>query len=284
MVLRPEDISVFVANWETKVDNIAFIRSILNIGYDTMVFLDDNPFERAIVRQHIPDITVPELPEDPALYLDYLQSLSLFETASYTAADSDRTRQYQEEAGRAVLQKSFASEAAFLASLDMEAVVKPVDAFSIPRVAQLTQRSNQFNLRTVRYSDAEMADIARNPAYKTITVNLRDTYGDYGLISAVILRQDAQEDLFIDTWIMSCRVLKRGVEGLMLNEIMRIAQEAGAATVSGEYLATAKNGIVADHYQRLGFIQNAGGGWQLDVAGYDPKEHLITITNEPHAR
>jgi FkbH-like protein len=284
MVLRLEDISVFVANWETKVDNIRFIQSVLNIGFDSMVFLDDNPFERNMVRQYIPEVTVPELPEDPALYLEYLQSLNLFETASYTAADADRTRQYREEASRAALQKSFSSEAEFLQSLNMEAIIRPVDKFSLPRVAQLTQRSNQFNLRTIRYSDAEIARMADSGDYRTITVNLSDTYGDYGLISAVILeKKGAGQSMFIDTWIMSCRVLKRGVEGLVLNEIVQLAKEAGAKHVTGAYIPTAKNGIVATHYERLGFTQTGEGLWKLDVDSYQPKKHFINITKHQNA-
>jgi FkbH-like protein len=283
MVLRPEDISVFVANWETKVDNIAFIRSVLNIGYDSMVFLDDNPFERNMVRQHIPGILVPELPEDPALYLEYLQSLNLFETASHSSADAGRTKQYQDEAARAQLQKSFASESEFLASLQMEADVRPVNAFSIPRVAQLSQRSNQFNLRTVRYTDAEIAQIAADPEYRTLTINLKDTYGDYGLISAVILRRTDANELFIDTWIMSCRVLKRGVEDLVLQTIAALARSEGFSWIVGEYLPTAKNGLVAGHYAGLGFTDAGAGRWRLDLQTYQPKQHFITITPEKYA-
>ncbi|RYF88034.1 MAG: HAD-IIIC family phosphatase, partial [Chitinophagaceae bacterium] len=189
MTLRMSDISVFVANWETKVDNIRHIRSVLNIGFDSMVFLDDNPFERNIVRQNVPGILVPELPDDPAEYLFYLRSLNLFEVASISSEDGNRTRQYQEEASRMELQKSFTNESEFLAGLNMRAVIGPVDSFTCPRVAQLTQRSNQFNLRTIRYTDDEIRRIMVNPDFYTLTISLSDIYGDYGLISAVILEQ-----------------------------------------------------------------------------------------------
>jgi FkbH-like protein len=280
MTLRLDDISVFAVNWETKVDNILFIQSILNIGFDSMVFLDDNPFERAIVKQHIPDITVPDLPEDPAEYLFYLQTLNLFETASFSEEDASRTRQYQEEASRSVLQKTFTSEAEFLESLQMTAEIKPLDNFTVPRVAQLTQRSNQFNLRTVRYTDDDISRLMDEPTKFTLTVSLKDSFGDYGLISAVIMEKRTGDVFFIDTWIMSCRVLKRGVENFLLNEIVHLARESGCLYVQGEYIPTAKNGIVKNHYSQLGFKQiDEGGHWILDINEYNYKPTFITKTN-----
>ncbi|HTE24840.1 HAD-IIIC family phosphatase [Flavitalea sp.] len=281
MTLRMRDISVFAVNWETKVDNIRFIQSVLNIGFDSMVFLDDNPFERDIVRQNIADITVPELPEDPAEYLFYLQSLNLFETASVSTEDAGRTKQYQEEAGRRELQKSFVNEDEFLAGLDMKAVIKPVDSFTCPRVAQLTQRSNQFNLRTVRYTDDDVKKIMVNPDFKTITVSLADKYGDYGLISAVFLEKKSADTIFVDTWIMSCRVLKRGVEWMVLDEIVHAALESGFKYIDSEYLATAKNGMVRDHYKLLGFEElDASGKYRLLIENYLPGNNYIEKTGD----
>jgi FkbH-like protein len=276
MTLRMRDISVFAVNWETKVDNIRFIQSVLNIGFDSMVFLDDNPFERNIVRQNIAEITVPELPEDPAEYLFYLQSLNLFETASFSSEDAGRTKQYQEEAGRMELQKSFLNEDEFLASLDMKALVKPVDSFTCPRVAQLTQRSNQFNLRTIRYTDDDVKKLMVNPDFRTITVSLADKYGDYGLISAVFLEKKSTDTVFIDTWIMSCRVLKRGVEWMVLDEIIRAAVESGCKYIESEYIATPKNGMVSNHYQLLGFEElDTSGKYRLKIENYLPKANFI---------
>ncbi|HWJ93042.1 MAG TPA: HAD-IIIC family phosphatase [Flavisolibacter sp.] len=277
MVLRMDDIAVFAVNWETKVDNIRFIQSVLNIGFDSMVFLDDNPFERAIVRENIEGITVPELPEDPAEYLSYLQSLNLFETTSFTEEDAQRTKQYQEEAGRTMLQKSFTSEAEFLDSLSMVADVKEVDRFSLPRVAQLTQRSNQFNLRTVRYTEEDVKKLMADPDKFVITVSLKDKFGDYGLISCVFLEKQ-KDELFINNWIMSCRVLKRGVENLVLNEVMAVAKEKGLKMVVGEYLPTAKNALVKDHYKNLGFEEKAGK-WFIDPASYQSKHTNIKKRN-----
>lgn len=281
MILGLDDIAVFVANWETKVDNIMFIQSVLNIGFDSMVFIDDNPFERQMVEQHIPGIIVPDLPEDPAEMLPYLQSLRLFETASYADADAVRTQQYQEESNRVALQKKFTSEADFLLSLNMQAVCKPVDSFSCPRVAQLTQRSNQFNLRTRRYTEGEIEDLIEHSCKHVLTLSLTDKFGNYGLVSAVILERYSEDEMFIDTWIMSCRVLKRSVESLMLNEIVDLAKSRGYRWLVGEYIPTAKNGLVKDHYRLLGFTPvNQSGIWRLSLENYDPKTTFITKTKQ----
>ena len=160
MILRLNDFAVFKANWENKVDNIYEIQSILNIGFDSMVFLDDNPFERNMVRQNLPQIVVPELPEDPADFLEFLYKLNLFETISFSGEDNERTKKYQIEAQRSILKKSFANEDEFLQSLNMVSLVEPFTKFNIPRVAQLSQRSNQFNLRTTRYSESALENIA----------------------------------------------------------------------------------------------------------------------------
>ena len=258
MVLKLDDIAVFVANWETKVDNIRHIQSILNIGFDSIVFLDDNPFERNIVRENVPDITVPELPEDPAEYLEYLYSLNLFETASHSVTDADRTLQYQLESQRASVMKSFTNEGDFLKSLNMVSEVKKFDSFNMSRVAQLSQRSNQFNLRTIRYTEAELALIEQDDYYATFSFNLVDKFGDNGLICVIILKKLNNDSLFIDTWFMSCRVLKRGMENFTLDTIVNYANENGFKRIVGEYLPTPKNGMVEDHYTKLGFAPLIG--------------------------
>jgi len=278
MVLKLEDIAVFQANWETKVDNIRTIQGILNIAFDSMVFLDDNPFERNIVREHIPGITVPELPEDPADYLEYLYSLNLFETASYSSMDKDRTKQYQIEAQRVSLSKTFTNEADFLKSLNMESAVSGFTKFNAPRIAQLSQRSNQFNLRTVRYTDADIEALANDPAVIDLSFTLEDKFGDNGLVAVVIMKARDEETLFVDTWFMSCRVLKRGMENFTLNTMVEKAKNAGYKTIIGEYLPTLKNKMVEDHYANLGFSRIDGSAtaqYKLEIAGYQIKESYI---------
>ncbi len=278
MVLKLEDIAVFQANWETKVDNIRTIQRILNIGFDSMVFLDDNPFERNIVRENIPGITVPELPQDPGEYLEYLYSQNLFETASYSQADKDRTKQYQVEAQRVSLQKTFSNEADFLKSLDMTSVVSGFNKFNTPRVAQLSQRSNQFNLRTVRYTEADIEALGKDPDVIDLSFTLEDKFGDNGLIAVIIMKKQDEETLFIDTWFMSCRVLKRGMEDFTLNTMVEAAREKGYKRIVGEYLPTPKNKMVENHYPSLGFQKLEGtptAQYVLDVEQYQPRKNYI---------
>ena len=280
MVLKLDDIAVFQANWETKVDNIRTIQQILNIGFDSMVFLDDNPFERNMVRENIPGITVPELPEDPAEYLEYLYSLNLFETASYSNLDKDRTKQYQVEAQRVSLSKTFTNEADFLKSLNMVSTVSGFTKFNTPRVAQLSQRSNQFNLRTVRYTDADIEALANDPDVIDLSFTLEDKFGDNGLIAVVIMKPLDKETLFVDTWFMSCRVLKRGMENFTLNTMVEKAKAAGYKKIIGEYLPTPKNAMVKDHYLNLGFDrvqESKTDKYVLSINTYDIKECYIKI-------
>lgn len=282
MVLKLDDIAVFQANWETKVDNIRTIQQILNIGFDSMVFLDDNPFERNMVRENIPSITVPELPEFPEDYLEYLYSLNLFETASYSNLDKDRTKQYQVEAQRVSLSKTFTNEADFLKSLNMVSTVSGFTKFNTPRVAQLSQRSNQFNLRTVRYTDADIEALANDPDVIDLSFTLEDKFGDNGLIAVVIMKPLDKETLFVDTWFMSCRVLKRGMENFTLNTMVEAAKTKGYKKIIGEYLPTAKNAMVAEHYANLGFekLEGRSAQWELNINNYKDKECYIQKAND----
>ncbi len=275
MVLRLEDISVFVANWEDKAGNIRHIQQTLNIGMDSIVFLDDNPFEREVVRSLITGITVPELPENPEEYVDYLRSLNLFETASYSEEDKMRTQQYQAEAQRLSLQNTCGSYDDYLQGLEMVAEAKPFDRFHFPRIAQLTQRSNQFNLRTIRYTEQEIASIAEDDRFVTLYFTLKDKFGDHGLISTVIMeKQDTC--LFVNTWLMSCRVLKRGMEEFIVNKMLSTAASLGFKTVIGEYLKTPKNAMVANIYEKLGFTPMENGRFLADVAAFTPNKTHIT--------
>lgn len=283
MILHLDDIAVFMANWETKVDNIYSIQKLLNIGFDSMVFLDDNPFERNIVRENIPDIVVPELPDDPGEYLEYLYSLNLFETVSYTSIDKDRTKQYQIQAQRGFFSKSFSNETDYLKSLGMISVVEGLTKFNIPRVAQLSQRSNQFNLRTIRYTESNIESMKIDKNYYPLTFTLKDKFSDNGLICVVIMKALNKENLFVDTWFMSCRVLKRGMEKFTLNTMVTLAKKEGFKKIIGEYVPTPKNKMVEDHYLNLGFKKIEGTAniqYILDVDTYKVKECYIVESKE----
>ena len=285
MVLKEEDISVFLANWDNKADNIRLVQKTLNIGFDSFVFLDDNPVERDIVRKFLPQVVVPELPEDPSMVLQALSGLNLFETASYSEADQRRSGQYREEAQRESTKTHFTDIGDYLISLGMEIRLERFNAFNLPRIAQLIQRSNQFNLMTRRYGEAACEAMMNDKSLAPLTLKLSDKFGDYGLISVVILKSAGQE-LEIDEYLMSCRVLQRGVENFAMNSIFAYAARQGASRVVGQYIPTAKNQMVRDFFQGFGFerVSEDGGGasrWALAVADYEKREAFMTpVVNE----
>ncbi len=274
MVLRLDGISVFMANRESKTDTLRQIQNTLNIGFDAMVFLNDNPFDRNIVRENIPEICVPELTGGPPDYLEFLYSLNLFETVSFSYEDTQRTTRYQVKAQRVNLKKNITDESDFLESLKMTSLVEDFNPFNTPIVAQLSERSNQFNLRSIRYSESEIELLSNSRECFTFCFSLADKFGDNGLICAVILKRISDTILFIDTWFMSCRVLKRGVEAFVLNTLVAITRQEGYSHLKGEYIATAKNHLVKDHYQSLGF-KSQDGGWMLEANNHFPKKCYI---------
>jgi FkbH-like protein len=282
MVLRLDDISCFVANWNDKPGNIRTIASELNIGLNSLVFVDDNPAERAIVRQMIPEVAVPEMPEDITAYVQAIDQHRYFQTISIATEDFHRTEFYRADAMRRAAQTSVADMDSFLKSLKMVAQIQTVNAMSLERTVQLVQRSNQFNLTTRRYSAADVLRFTNDPSWLTATVSLADRFGDNGLIS-VVFAQSLEQALYIDTWLMSCRVLKRGVEHCLLNHLCTMAKDRGLLRIRGEYLPTPKNDLVREHYSGLGFAKVSGDVsgrtvWELDLNCWQPVEHFIAVT------
>lgn len=280
MVLRLEDISLFVANWNDKASNIAYIQKVLNIGFDSMVFLDDNAFERNVVRSAYPDVTVPELPDDPTLYLPFLKSLNLFETASYSEEDTRRTEQYRQESNRTELQLMYDDYNEYLSSLEMVGTCNYFDEYSVPRIAQLTQRSNQFNLRTIRYSEDEISSVMNDSEKTGLYFCLRDKIGDYGLISVAILEKENPDTLFISEWLMSCRVLRRGMEEFVMNCIVEKARNTGFSCIDAEYIPTEKNKIVENIYSSLGFTNTGKNKYRLKIDDYIQNRTYIVENKE----
>jgi FkbH-like protein len=270
MVLRLADIVNFKANWDPKSENIRHIAAELNLGLDSLVFVDDNPAEIGIVRQFVPEVTCICLGEDPSLFTVKLKDSRLFEVSSLTKEDLDRVSLYKQEADRQQLLGQSTDMDSYLGSLSMVAHVSrfiPVDA---PRISQLINKSNQFNLTTVRRTESEVLDILRSADHETFTLRLTDKFGDHGLILVVVGKVDGK-DFIIDTWLMSCRVLKRGVEQETMNEILRLAKARGCARVVGVYLPTKKNGMVSDLYSSLGFSPTEG---DTNVFFLDPIEDV----------
>jgi len=276
MVLRLDDISRFIANWNDKASNLNTIAEDLNIGLNSLVFVDDNPAERALVRRFVPEVAVPELPADPSEFIRALELHRYFQVVSLGVEDYKRTEYYQTNAARREAQASTRNVDEFLESLQMVARIGPIDATSLERSAQLINRSNQFNLTTRRYSVADLLAFTKSENWITRTVSLADRFGDNGLISVLLAKLEG-EVLLIDTWLMSCRVLKRGVEHFLLNHLYKVAQEQGVNKIRGEYIPTVKNGLVRDHYAQLGFKQigteeDGRTSWELSITeGFTPR-------------
>lgn len=271
MLIKENHIAVFQANWNDKATNIRAIADELSLGLESFVFLDDNPAERTLVRRELPQVAVPELPADPALYARVLSLAGYFEAPGFSDEDLKRADFYQDNARRVALQHQFADLDSYLASLNMVISFQPFDSTGRARITQLINKSNQFNLTTRRYTEAEVAAAESDPAVFTLQVRLTDTFGDNGMISVVICRPAGDSEWGIDTWLMSCRVLGRRVEEVVLQEILVAAREAGIRTLTGRYIPTDRNKLVEQHYAKLGFTQTGSepGGttcWSLDVA------------------
>ena len=284
MVLRLEDFVSFKANWEPKSDNLRHMAEELALGLDSFVFIDDNPAEIEIVRQFAPAVTTLLLPPDPADFVGCLQDCRLFEPRGITAEDAMRTGQYRTEREREAARGSAADMDSYLESLAMVGRVSEFSPVDVPRLAQLINKSNQFNLTTRRRTEAEVQALIGRPDYICLSMRLEDRFGDHGLISIVIGHVGAGV-LEIDTWLMSCRVLKRQVEEIMLNELAARARARGCARLEGVYLATAKNEMVRDFFPRMGFETTgataARGDFVLDLGSFEPRATRVNVRTNP---
>lgn len=282
MVLKLSDISCFIANWNDKPANLREIARQLNIGLDAIVFLDDNPFERELVRRELPMVAVPEIGDDPAFYPATLAAAGYFESLGLTAEDRGRSRQYQANAERGALAAGATDLPAYLRELKMTLLWRRLHLVALSRIVQLINKTNQFNLTTRRYTDVEIRTLIDDPYSFGLQFRLLDRFGDNGIISVVIGRQDAAGDVVLDTWLMSCRVLGRHVENAMLGVIVEQARAMNANRLLGVYLPTAKNRMVEGHYEKLGFtpLDRHDNGERLDaleLENYRPSDIFMTI-------
>ncbi|MDD3412974.1 MAG: HAD-IIIC family phosphatase [Lachnospiraceae bacterium] len=252
MILQLSDIACFKANWNNKADNIKMIAKELNIGIDSLVFVDDNPAEREIVKTYLPEVTVIDLPEDPALYANALEEANPFEWMEITKEDLVRSDSYQDNKKRCEMESSFVNYDEYLKALNMQAKMGKIESTHVERFAQLINKSNQFNLRTKRYSESQIESMRNDKDISLLYVDLKDKFTTYGIISCIILKK-INDVCFIDTWLMSCRVLKRGVENLTFQMVNQYADSMGCHTIIGEYIESKKNGMVKDFYLDLGF-------------------------------
>jgi FkbH-like protein len=281
-VLKLEHISCFKANWEPKHENILAIGRELNLGVDSFVFVDDNPAERAIVEAQVEGIAVPDIGADVANYAGIIEAGRYFEPVSLSAEDLERAELYAKNSQRSAFETKFADYGEYLDSLDMSAEIDTFKPVYLDRIAQLTNKTNQFNLTTRRYTLAEIDAISKDSQYIGLYGRLSDRFGDNGLISIVLGRREAAT-LHLDLWLMSCRVLKRDMEFAMLDAVVERAAAAGIDTLMGYYLPTKKNGMVADHYEKLGFTRLSSSpsdapAFCLSVPGYSPRNTHIKVT------
>jgi len=288
-VLKLDDFSAFKANWNPKPDNIREIAAELNIGLDSLVFVDDNPAERAIVAAQLPEVAVPDVGSDVSLFAEALEREAFFEPVRIVVDDLDRAAYYSGNAQRTNYESAFASYEDFLASLEMRAEIGPFAPVYLERIAQLVNKTNQFNLTTRRYTAAEVEAIATDPASIALYGRLADRFGDNGLVSVLIgkVRRQAVE---IATWLMSCRVLKREMEYAMFDALVEECRERGVREILGVYIPSRKNGMVAEHYAALGFSRLPDGPdgstlWRYEVpAAWSPRAAHIRRTGRPAMR
>ncbi|MDE7339392.1 MAG: HAD-IIIC family phosphatase [Lachnospiraceae bacterium] len=285
-VLKPEDFLVIKANWANKDQNIMEIAQELNIGTDSLVFVDDNPAERHIVESQIPDVKVPEV-EDVVKFITTIDRAGYFEVTSLSADDLQRNEMYKANVERRKQEAGYTNYADYLLSLDMDAQIKPFEPVYMARIAQLTNKSNQFNLTTKRCSQTEIEGFANDPSYITLYGKLKDKFGDNGVVSVVFGHKDAEDGaLFhIDLWLMSCRVLKRDMESAMMDELVSRCREKGICRLMGYYYPTAKNGMVKDFYDLQGFTkisEDAEGNteWEFVIPEqYEKKNKVIRVND-----
>jgi FkbH-like protein len=278
MVLRLNDFAAFHASWDTKPARLRQIAQELNLGLDSFVFFDDNPAEREHVRAELPEVIVPEVPAEPALYIRTLLETLAFEAVDITSADAGRSGQYAAEASRKRIQSEAATPEQYLSSLEMRAEVQPVDPSNMDRVVDLITKTNQFNLTTRRHSRTAVEEMAASPRNVCFAVKLADKFGDYGLIAAVLAVAEDQTTLRLDTWLMSCRAMGRTVEHFTLNYLVKAARRLEYARLIGEYRPTAKNVPVKTLLPDFGFVPEQGSEarWALNVGTFVDMPSQVT--------
>ncbi|MDT3379584.1 HAD-IIIC family phosphatase [Labrys neptuniae] len=278
MLLKENDFACFLANWQDKPTNLRSIAQTLSIGLDSLVFVDDNPFERDLVRRELPMVSVPELPEDPAAYPACLADAGYFEGAAMTDEDWARADYYARSQARIQAASTATDLRSYLADLDMMLTWAEVDETSLGRTVQLINKTNQFNLTTRRYTEAEVRAFMAKSNYACLQFRLTDRFGDNGLIAVVIGSMSENREFIIDSWLMSCRVLGRGVEQAMLNVVAEVTSRMGACDIIGTYRSTDKNAMVADHYKKLGFRTLEENTYGLKLDSFIPNPSQIRIT------
>lgn len=262
MILKEEHFASVRINWEDKVENMKEIASELNIGLDSMVFFDDDPINREYVRSSLPQVLTVELSQDPSEYAQILISMNDFDVWKITTEDVSRGQMYMQDKQRKDLQKSVTNIEEFLKNLDIKLKIKKANNFTIPRISQLTLKTNQFNLTTKRYQEEDIKKLS-NENYLIECVQVEDKFGDNGITGIFIVKKQ-QKEWFIDTFLLSCRIMGRGIEDGMLGHILKKAKNEGVDVVKGEFIATKKNAPAENFLLNYGFKKD-GNYWIYNV-------------------
>jgi FkbH-like protein len=268
MLLMPKHFAAVRIDWNDKAQNLREIAAELNVGMEALAFLDDNPVERQQVRSALPEVTIVDLPEDPHAYAAAVRDCPVFERLSLSSEDSQRTTLYAVRRKRSQAEQTFQSKEDFFRYLEQDAEVLPVSPATLARVAQLTQKTNQFNLTTQRHTEQQIADMAARPGWQVLSIKVRDRFGDHGLVGVAITRDQA-ETCEIETFLLSCRVIGRTVETALLSHVAKGAVARGRQRLAGRFSPTGKNAPARDFYARHGFQlleENRDGSvWTLDL-------------------
>lgn len=269
MPLALEDFVITKIGWGLKPQSIQEIAQELDIGLDSMVFLDDSPVERELMRERVPEVYTPELPEGAGEYAAFLQELHVFEKNIYSQEDLKKVRIYQDQGKRASLKQESASLEDFWRTLDMRLTIFVNEKMQIPRLAQMTQKTNQFNLTTKKYSEADITRRMEDPKWQVFSWSVQDKFGDNGVVGLLIVKiQDKKAS--IDMFLQSCRVIGRTIEQAVISKVALYLQEQGVTLITGEYIPTAKNAVVKDLYPHLGFTKQAENVYALNIEGALP--------------
>ncbi|MBS3105525.1 HAD family hydrolase [Candidatus Woesearchaeota archaeon] len=269
MILKEEHFAAMQVNWNDKISNMKAIAEEINIGMDSLVFFDDDKLNREIVSNALPEVLVVDMPEDAALYLKKLMELNEFDTYQLTEEDRKRGRMYAEQRKRNKFQNAASDITGYLKNLKMVATIKKANSFSIPRISQLTQKTNQFNMTTRRYAEEDINKFSRSDNFLVLSVKIEDKFGDNGITGAVIVEK-GNEGWRIDTFLLSCRVIGRKVEEVLLANVIEQAGNEGAKVLAGEFVHTKKNAPALDFYKNNGFkLASKDSGtevWEYDLA------------------
>ncbi len=279
-ILKFDDFTSFKANWEPKHHNIVEIAKEINIGIDSLVFIDDNPVEREIVSSQVKSVSVPNVGNNVIDFIDYIDKEAYFEIISLSNDDINRNKYYEDNKKRVEEESNFKSYDDFLISLNMSAEINDFNTIYLERITQLTNKTNQFNLTTKRYTSAEMEEVLLNDSFIKIYGKLTDKFGDNGLI-AISIASIIDNIAHIDLWLMSCRVLKRDMEFAMLDELIKRCKERNINEIRGYYYKSNKNGMVEDLYSKFGFElvkkDEDNSIWKLDISNYENKNKFIKV-------